>query len=847
MRIVIDMQGAQTASRFRGIGRYTLSFAQGVARNRGEHEIILALNGLFPETIEPIRAAFNGLLPKRNIRVWYVPGPVSEEHPANERRREVAELIREAFLASLKPDVIHITSLFEGYVDDAVTSIGKFEALTPTSVTLYDLIPLLNPDQYLKPNPLYEQYYRRKLLYLRRASRFLSISDSSRREGIAHLDLKEADVINISTAIDHDFHLHASNKNTESKILKKFKIIRPFILYSGASDERKNIPRLIRAYAALPGHLRKSHQLVLAGGLSQDHLIELQSIGKATGLNLGELIITNSVTDVELVCLYKICKLYVFPSWHEGFGLPVLEAMKCGAPVIGANTTSLPEVIGLDEAMFNPFDVSAISSKLQKGLIDESFRTRLRDNGMQRAQLFSWDLTAKRAIKAWEAIPAFRHRSLSRDCLSGKQLYEAIAPHLAHQNDQTLLHAAACLALNQSHSNERQLLVDISELVKGDAKSGIQRVVRSILKEWINNPPDGYRVQPVYATTESGYRYARKFTASFMNWSKEQLADEPIDYAPSDIFFGLDWQPQVQVAQGMFYQHLRRYGVKVFFTVYDLLCIQMPEHFVEGSQGAYTRWLETVSAVDGAFCISKAVADELNDWLTKYKPARLSSFDTHWFHLGADIDNSQPSLGLPNDAQTLLVQFQAVPSFLMVGTLEPRKAHAQVLDAFELLWKSALPVNLIIVGKKGWLVDELVQRLGNHVELGKQLYWLEGISDEYLEKIYAASSCLIAASYGEGFGLPLIEAAQHRLPIMARDIPVFREVAGEHALYFKATQPSELAQSIKSWLDLKNTDQHPKSENMPWLSWKESAAELLKEMNLPSVFNIIHCNAENPN
>src|SRR5262245_14813847 len=121
MRIVIDMQGAQTESRFRGIGRYTMSFSQAVARNRGRHEIILALNGLFPGAVEPIRAAFDGLLPQENIRVWHAPGPVRESQPGNESRREAAEQIREAFLASLAPDVIHISSLFEGYCDDAVT------------------------------------------------------------------------------------------------------------------------------------------------------------------------------------------------------------------------------------------------------------------------------------------------------------------------------------------------------------------------------------------------------------------------------------------------------------------------------------------------------------------------------------------------------------------------------------------------------------------------------------------------------------------------------------------------------------------------------------------------------
>ena len=101
MRIVIDMQGAQSDSRLRGIGRYTLSLAQAIVRNRGEHEVVLALSGLFPETIELIRASFDGLLPQSSIRVWSAPGPVRECLEGSTSNRAAAELIREAFLKTL--------------------------------------------------------------------------------------------------------------------------------------------------------------------------------------------------------------------------------------------------------------------------------------------------------------------------------------------------------------------------------------------------------------------------------------------------------------------------------------------------------------------------------------------------------------------------------------------------------------------------------------------------------------------------------------------------------------------------------------------------------------------------
>jgi glycosyltransferase involved in cell wall biosynthesis len=164
----------------------------------------------------------------------------------------------------------------------------------------------------------------------------------------------------------------------------------------------------------------------------------------------------------------------------------------------------------------------------------------------------------------------------------------------------------------------------------------------------------------------------------------------------------------------------------------------------------------------------------------------------------------------------------------MVGTIEPRKEHAQALSAFEILWNEGLEVNLVIVGKRGWLVEKLVERLSSHSMLGKRLFWLEGISDEYLERIYAASTCLIAASEAEGFGLPLIEAAQKKLPILARDLSVFREVAGEHAFYFQGLEPEALAEAIQTWIGLREKGKAPSSGKMPWLTWEESARKLLE-------------------
>src|SRR3989338_1192686 len=199
MRIAIDMQGAQCGNRQHGIGHHTLSLALAIVRQRGAHEVFLTLNGLLPDTIATIRATFDGLLPQENIRVWQTPGPVCGLSSENDWRRRTAELVREAFLASLKPDMVIVTSLFEGLSEDAVTSIGTLDRATPTAAILYGLIPRIhrspNPE-----NPAAEAWYENKLQQLRRADLLFAVSESSRHQAIRSLGVADEACVNIATA-----------------------------------------------------------------------------------------------------------------------------------------------------------------------------------------------------------------------------------------------------------------------------------------------------------------------------------------------------------------------------------------------------------------------------------------------------------------------------------------------------------------------------------------------------------------------------------------------------------------------------------------------------------------------
>lgn len=386
---------------------------------------------------------------------------------------------------------------------------------------------------------------------------------------------------------------------------------------------------------------------------------------------------------------------------------------------------------------------------------------------------------------------------------------------------------ATSLAADRPPCGLRQLLIDISAIVQHDLKTGIQRVVRSILNELLASPPAGYRVEPVYSNGNGGYRYARKFLLKTSGLEESLLDDAPVQPAEGDIFIGADLVfsiiPSVE-------QQLRRWraqGVQISFIVYDLLPIQRPDCFPAAVEGDFCRWLATVASVaDHLVCISRAVADELREYLGQNTVPANPSLQVGHFHLGADIGASLPTTGMPADIDQLLQKISAYPAFLIVGTIEPRKGHAQTLNAFELLWQEGIDTNLVIVGKPGWMTEKLIERLDTHPEQGKRLFCLYGISDEMLELVYKNCACLLAPSIGEGFGLPLIEAAQHGLPLIVRDIPVFREVAGEHATYFNGSMPTDLAIVIKNWLLLPE-EEKPSSSNMPWLTWKQSVQQLL--------------------
>jgi glycosyltransferase involved in cell wall biosynthesis len=412
------------------------------------------------------------------------------------------------------------------------------------------------------------------------------------------------------------------------------------------------------------------------------------------------------------------------------------------------------------------------------------------------------------------------------------------------ESSNNLSDISQCLAASwPAQERKKCLFLDISATCIHDLKTGIERVARSLLIAFLER--EDIRCEPVRLVCENGkwvYRYARAYTSDLLE-IPQLFEDELLETLPGDILLSLDLSGGMLTGaeqQGLL-RGLRNQGVTIYHIVFDLLPVQMPEVFPPGAAESHEQWLRSVAKSDGVFCISKSVAEDFSQWISEKQvlSKHRLPLSVDWFHLSPEIFASSPTRGFPGGADKVLKKIQGDVTFLMVGTIEPRKGYLQTLEAFDILWKEGVAANLVFIGKEGWQplpqearrdIPETISRIKNHPQLNNRLFWLEGISDEYLEKVYAASTCLIAASYGEGFGLPLIEAAQHGLPILARDIPVFREVAGEHATYFKAESPSELAAAMKSWLADYQKNMYPKSSGMSYITWKESAATLFKKI-----------------
>ncbi len=401
MRIVLDLQACQTEDGGGAPGRYSLSLARAIARNAGEHEIVIALNGRFPASVEPLRLAFDGLLSRDRIAVFSVPRSISAIDPANDWRRHAAEQVRSSFLAGLRPDVVHVSSLFTGLEDDAVASVAGGYGPFASTATLSDL-------DLLRHSPSVEgrrsDWSLGRLEEARRADLLLVTSDHARDLAMAILEVPEERIVTVPAAADETLEPRDLLPAELRALRRRAGIRKPFLLSRVGADETGTAEALIHAFALLPETIRTEHQLALIADLGDGERRKLKAAIQRFGLRADDVVIASGVSGDELMALYGDSTLVVSASESDCLGSSALAAMMCGAPVVASTAGAMPEVIGRTDALFDPRDHHAMASRIGEVLTDDGLRRDLKDHGSLQARRCSWDASAVRALGAFAQL-----------------------------------------------------------------------------------------------------------------------------------------------------------------------------------------------------------------------------------------------------------------------------------------------------------------------------------------------------------------------------------------------------------------------------------------------------------
>lgn len=383
----LDARGTQSALHGeRGIARYVAGHTEALVR-------------LYPELIGAI-----GLDPASSIPPSLEPLAGSNLFAWHRRTRPPRGRV---------PGIYHVMSPFEmtiGFDDIWPAWLRRSEARLV--VTLHDLIPLVLYDDYVRAWGSYGTVWMARLGLIRSAHQIVANSENTARDAIERLGIQEERVTVIRSGVSsHHSSMVGSREEAEAILRDTLPKVRPgFLLYVGGDDKRKNLDGVLRAYAQLPERVRTAHQLVIAFRVGPLRKFEIKVMARPLGIRARDLVLTGFVTDRQLAALYRACELFVFPSLYEGAGLPVLEAMSCGAPVAASSTTSIPELLGDREGTFDPSDPSDIARCVTDVLETPGRLEVLRARSRERVALYTWDRVARETIPAYERAMELRVR-----------------------------------------------------------------------------------------------------------------------------------------------------------------------------------------------------------------------------------------------------------------------------------------------------------------------------------------------------------------------------------------------------------------------------------------------------
>lgn len=296
-------------------------------------------------------------------------------------------------------------------VHDPTATMPLIVTRTRRVISIYDVIPYIHPQTSTTLDRLIYRWW--LPIALRHVDQIITISAQSKADIVRYLRVAPEKVAVTYLAAHPRFHPKASTEI--APILKRYGIAFPYLFYVGSADARKNLPRLLEAFSQVR-RLHPTCQFVLSG------------VGKGTasplypivaGLNLESSVrLVGYVPDNDLPALYNGATAFVFPSLYEGFGLPVLEALACGTPVLTSNLSALPEVTGAAALLVNPYDEMALTNAMHQLISDKNLAIALREQGILRATAFTWERAARATLDIYQQVLV----PVSRSVIAGSPL-----------------------------------------------------------------------------------------------------------------------------------------------------------------------------------------------------------------------------------------------------------------------------------------------------------------------------------------------------------------------------------------------------------------------------------------
>jgi glycosyltransferase involved in cell wall biosynthesis len=360
--------------RYHGIGRYAFGLLEALARAAPHHTFIV-----FQGTKENDRFNWEILESLPNVELEACPLPLFWPQE---------QLLWPWLLRRSSADLFH-TPYF------LVPLLAPIPMISTVQDLIFDRYPEYMPWRFSSP------YYRLLMKWgTRRALHILCLSRFTAADLTRFYQTPVSKITVIPPGVDQGF-IPVTDLDRREALRGKYKLARPFILSVGARRPHKNLGRLVDAYASLHGDT--PHDLVLVGPRDVRFPDEAQRAVTSRGLN-GRVKFLDWVDEADLAGLYSLADLLVFPSLIEGFGLPALEAMACGTPVVGADNSSLPEVVGDAGVLVDPRDVESLASAMRQLLGDEACRQRLAAAAQERSTRFAWEKAARRVLKVYAEV-----------------------------------------------------------------------------------------------------------------------------------------------------------------------------------------------------------------------------------------------------------------------------------------------------------------------------------------------------------------------------------------------------------------------------------------------------------